>query len=86
MTDIGIPPRSKQDWDVPLADVEQQLVRPKVDLSVDRLRWLLAHPVKADTAHQLDYRHLLVDVCPDSTVPEIVVSLIRTERTRGGAS
>lgn len=72
--------------DVPTAEVEAQGVRPKVDLSVDRLRWLFAHPVKAAPKQLAEQRHRLVDVTPDSKVPEVVVSLIHPERTRGGAS
>lgn len=83
---MATPTNPTEALDVPVAQVEAQLARPKVDLSVDRLRWLLAHPAKADVAHQLDYRHLLVDICPDSTAPEVVVSLIHPKRTRGGAS
>lgn len=72
--------------DVPVAEVEAQTAKSKVDLSVARLRWLFAHPVKADPAHLAEQRHCLVNVNPDSTVPEIVVSLIHPKRTRGGAS
>lgn len=71
---------------VPLAEVEAQTAKSVVDLSVDRLRWLFAHPVKADAAHVAEQRHRLVDVTPDSLVPEVVVSLIHPKRTRGGAS
>lgn len=71
---------------MPTVEVEAQALKRWVAPSVDRLRWLLAHAQPADAAHVAEQRHLLVDLTPDSTVPEVVVSLIHPKRTRGGAS
>lgn len=72
--------------DMTVAEVEAQVAKSQVDLSVARLRWLFAHPVKAAPTQLAEQRHCLVNVTPDSTVPEIVVSLIHPKRTRGRAS
>ena len=87
MTTIGSPPRSPGDWDRPAAqvaaDVKALVARQRVDLSVERRQWLLAHPQPADSGHQAEYRHLLHDADPDSTVPPSVVDLIKHQRTAG---
>lgn len=66
--------------DVPLADVErevrvQHLLYPTAD---DWARVKATH-IKADPGEQAEYRHLLHDADPDSTVPPFVDL---TKRTR----
>ncbi|MEV5944493.1 hypothetical protein [Streptomyces sp. NPDC051994] len=90
MTDIGIPPRSKQDWDVPVADVEArcQVLRdafkathsPSDQIAYAGDLFLIAHPEACTTdASYPGWAKRLAELIAksDST---------RTERTRGGAS
>lgn len=76
--------------DVPREQVEQQIAddlkrqqqKASADklrdlLSPERFRWLAAHRVKADPKERLEYRHLLHDEDPDSTVPAFRVDLIK---------
>ena len=59
--------------DVPTPELERQIARRKVDESGAKLRYLLAHPGEfakpADAGELAEYRHLLYDADPDSTVP-----------------
>lgn len=66
--------------DVPLPVLRQQIAdlveRQRVDVSVDRLRWLLAHPEAAadgkpcSDGEAAEYRHLLIDAnADDATRP-----------------
>lgn len=73
-------PRTIAALDVPAADVaaeaERLAAQRKVEESVAKLRYLLAHPGEfakpADDAHRAEYSHLLHDADPDSTVPPFV--------------
>lgn len=58
-----------------VADMQRDAAREQVKQSVKRLRWLLAHPApgRPATAGDLaEYRHLLHDADPDSTVHPFV--------------
>ncbi|MGW7087613.1 hypothetical protein ACWGH2_29510 [Streptomyces sp. NPDC054871] len=80
MTTIGNPPRSQDDWDVRAetvaAEAERLAAQRKVEASVAKLRYLLAHPAEfakpSDDAHAAEYSHLLHDADPDSTIPPFV--------------
>lgn len=72
-------PRRIDAVDVPLAEVEAA-TKWKVDLSAARLQWLLGHPQPAAAGELAEYRHLLHDVDPDSTIPAL------NDQTPGGAS
>lgn len=63
-------PRRIDAVDVPLATVEAA-TKWKVDLSAARLQWLLGHPQPAAAGELAEYRHLLHDVDPDSTIPAL---------------
>ena len=96
MKTIGSPPRPSGEWDVPLTQLadEMRALKDKAareaaalklpDLSPERFQWLTAHPQPAPVGERLEYRHLLHDEDPDSTVPAFRVDL--TKHTAGGQS
>lgn len=59
--------------DVPAAtvasDMAALIVRQRVQLAADRLRWLLSPANHAPDGVAAEQRHLLYDADPDSTVP-----------------
>jgi hypothetical protein len=75
-----VPPRPEA-VDVPTSVLEQRMARERVDASVRRLRELLAHPETArqpaEDGLRAEYRHLLHDCDPDSTVPPIRADLTK---------
>ncbi|MDR3083420.1 MAG: hypothetical protein LBV60_21300 [Streptomyces sp.] len=93
MTDIGIPPRSPQDWDVPLARLE-------ADVKALVARQRLAAGRTAEAQHQFDtaadriFTGLAIahpEACSTpATYPEwsaaLAVRIANEQRTRGGAS
>jgi hypothetical protein len=90
MTQIGIPPRSTDDWDVPgvrvASDMALLVARQHVQEHADRLAVILAHPetaiVPARRGHLAEYAHLMHDADPDSTVPAFRVALTKTTSGR----
>lgn len=91
MTDIGIPPRSPQDWDVPLAFVELAAQRLVDEQRMAAGRAAEAHHLIDQADHAFE---LLAVVHPEACstaadYPEwsaLMDARIATERTRGGAS
>ncbi|MFD9567715.1 hypothetical protein [Streptomyces sp. NPDC059994] len=71
---IGLPPRSRSDWDVPLADVEAEIVQISA-------RAHAAQP-NPDGAH-VECWHQFLDIDPDLRGRDYAP---KTERTHGGAS
>lgn len=79
MTQIGIPPRTQADWDVPAVrvatDMELLVARQHIQEREARLAVILAHPetaiVRAPLGELDEYAHLMHDADPDSTVPLI---------------
>jgi hypothetical protein len=71
--------RPIEQLDVPLtqlqADLRQLVARQRVEASVERLRWMLAHPETATAGRpatpgdSAEMRHLLYDADADATVP-----------------
>jgi hypothetical protein len=63
------------------AEAERLAAQRKVEESVAKLRYLLAHPGEfakpTDDAHVAEYRHLLHDADPDSKVPPFRVVLTK---------
>jgi hypothetical protein len=61
--------------DVDLHELRRRIAQQRVDASVARLRWLLAHPEAvtqgkpAPAGELAEYRHLLYDADPDATAP-----------------
>lgn len=91
MTTIGVPPRSPGDWDWPAdevaADAARLAARRKVEARAEDLRYLVAHPDRFATPAPdgllAEYRHLLHDADPDSTVPPLRVDLTKTQPREG---
>lgn len=60
--------------DVDLQELRRRIAKERVDASVARLRWLLAHPddapkKPAPAGELAEYRHLLYDADEDATTP-----------------
>jgi hypothetical protein len=78
-------PRPISALDVPLskltADLRRLLAKQRVDAAAERLRELIAHPESgrqpAEEGLRAEYRHLLHDCDPDSTVPAIRADLTK---------
>lgn len=72
--------------DVPAAtvtsDMADLIARQRVQLAADRLRWLLSPANRAPEGDAAEQRHLLHDVDPDSTVPALVVNLVKNHAGR----
>ncbi|MFE9372311.1 hypothetical protein ACFYM2_21425 [Streptomyces sp. NPDC006711] len=89
MTDIGIPPRSPQDWDVPLprlaADVKALALRQQA-VALEQLAAETsanAHAaVPVPDGRLIECLHQFLDIDPDLRVRDYSNSF----RTRGGAS
>jgi hypothetical protein len=69
--------RPIRDVDVPLtqlqSDLRRLLAEQRLQASVERLGWLIAHPESAATpataGETAEYRHLLYDADEDATTP-----------------
>jgi hypothetical protein len=89
MTDIGIPPRSRQDWDVPTAqltaDVKALVARQRAEALERQIAEISAHAhaaVPEPSGALAEQWHQFLDIDPDLRGRDYT----RTERTRGGAS
>ena len=64
--------------DVPLPELKRDIARQRVEASVAKLRWLLAHPEAAAAGkpatpgEAAEYRHLLYDADADDRTPAFV--------------
>ncbi|MFG3585042.1 hypothetical protein [Streptomyces sp. NPDC047990] len=67
IADLDVPPPLHRAQVVDL--VARQRDARRVEESVAKLRWLLAHPTPATAGELAEYRHLLYDADPDASVP-----------------